>query len=149
MHFTIFMKVCKATGKNDLMWCITYRETVSGLVICSKFDAWHCEILWTYLLTRLLWFTCDYVHLILYITLHSINLKPNCEIHFFVYFQVSFQDSFERTPRILWSIPLSTFWSTLPGMFSRMLAIELNGTLPTSLTVYSHISSQDPLKHTL
>jgi len=61
------------TGKNDLTRRVTHREAVFGMVIHSIFDMWHCDILWTYALTRLLWYACDFVHWILYITLHTIH----------------------------------------------------------------------------
>jgi len=63
------------TGKNDLTRHITHREAVLGPVIHSIFDAWHYDILWTCELTWLLWYTCDYGCLILYIMLHSIKLS--------------------------------------------------------------------------
>jgi hypothetical protein len=42
------------TGKNNLMRHVTHREAVFGSVIHSIFDAWHYEVLWTYVWTRLL-----------------------------------------------------------------------------------------------
>ena len=76
------------TGKNDSTWCITHREAVFGLVIHSIFDAWHYKVLWTCALTRLLWYVCNYMRLILYIMLHSTNLKSNCQLYFFRRFQI-------------------------------------------------------------
>jgi len=76
------------TGKNDITRCITHTEAVFGLVIHSIFDMWHYEVLCTCALTRLLWYTCDYARLILYIMLHSTNLKQNCQMHFFACSQV-------------------------------------------------------------
>jgi len=54
------------TGKSDVMWCVTHREAVFGTVIHSIFDSWHYEVLWTCMLTILLWYACNYVRLILY-----------------------------------------------------------------------------------
>ena len=76
------------TGKNDLTQCITHREAVFGSVIHSIFDTWHYQVLWTCPLTRLLSYTCNYVRLILYIMLHSTNLKPICQMHCFASSQV-------------------------------------------------------------
>jgi len=70
----------KDTGKNDLMRRVTHREAVSGSVIHSIFDAWHYEVLWTCASTRILSYACNYVRLILYVMLHSTNLKPNCQM---------------------------------------------------------------------
>jgi hypothetical protein len=62
---------------------VTHRDADSESVIHSIFDAWYYEVLWTCALTRLLWYACHYVRLILYIMLHSTNLKSNCQMHFF------------------------------------------------------------------
>jgi hypothetical protein len=77
-----------STGKNDLTRCITDWKAVFGSMIHSIFDVWHYKVLWTCALTRLLWYACNYVRLILYIMLHSTNLKPNCQMHFFARSQV-------------------------------------------------------------
>jgi len=76
------------SGKNDLTRRVTHREAVCGLVIHSIFDAWHYEVLWTYMLTRLQRYTCDFVRWILYITLHTTNLKAGCQMHFIARSQV-------------------------------------------------------------
>jgi len=81
-------KVKSFTGKNNLTWCITLREAVFGSVIHSIFDAWHYKVLWTCALTRFLWYAWNYVRLILYIMLHSTNLKQHCQMHFFARSQV-------------------------------------------------------------
>jgi len=44
----------KDSGKNDLTRRVTQREAGFGTVIHSIFDAWHYEVLWTCVLTRLL-----------------------------------------------------------------------------------------------
>jgi len=41
------------------------------MVIHHIFDAWHYEVLWPYALTRILWYSEDVVHWILYITLYK------------------------------------------------------------------------------
>jgi len=48
------MKCIVLTGKNDLTRRVTHREAVFGTAIHSIFDAWHYDVLWTYVLTRLL-----------------------------------------------------------------------------------------------
>jgi len=58
------------------MRCISHREAVYMLVIHSIFDTYCYKTVWTFPLTRLVLHTCDDVYLILYITLHSTNLKP-------------------------------------------------------------------------
>jgi len=70
------------------MWRVTHREAVFGSVINSIFRTWQYKALWTCVLTRLLWYACNYVHLIVYIMLHLTNLKPNCQMHFFARSQV-------------------------------------------------------------
>jgi len=71
------------TRKNDLTWRITNREAIFGSVIHSIFDEWHYKLPWTYILTCLIWYRYHYVRLILYIMLHSTNLKPNRQMHCF------------------------------------------------------------------
>lgn len=66
-------------GKNDHMRCATHRDAVFEAVMHSTFDMRHHGILWTCNLTRLLWYLCDYGHLILCIMLHSI--KPPNTLH--------------------------------------------------------------------
>jgi len=78
------------SGKNNLMRQVTHREAVLRSVIHSILDVWHYKVLWTCALTWLLWYACNYVRLILYIMLHSTNLKPSCQMHFFARSQVYF-----------------------------------------------------------
>ena len=52
-------------------------------MIHSIFNAWHYEVQRICTLTRLLWYACSYVCLILYIIVHSINLKSNFQMHVF------------------------------------------------------------------
>ena len=73
----------KDNGKNDHTWRVIHREAVSGSGIPRIFDAWHYEVIWACASTRLLWYVRNYVRLILYIMLHSTNLKPHCQMHFF------------------------------------------------------------------
>ena len=131
---------------------VTHREAVFGPVIHSIIDAWHYEVLWTCALTRLLWYTCDYGCLILYIMLHSIKLPT--ALHCML-------------PNTLWSTLLTAIDCTLPacltyapnsalkmlpsallGMLSRTLSIAPNGTLPVCMTICSQVSSHNNLKHT-
>jgi len=144
------------TRKNDLMRHVTPREAVFGPVIHSIFDTWHYEVLWTCNLTRLLWYACNYMRLILYIMLHSTHLKPNCqmhiiacsqvrsEVHSWLHSVVHSQPAWHTFP----STPLSTFSSTLPGMLTRTLPIALDGTLPACLSIRSRVSAQDTPKYT-
>ena len=142
--------------ENDLMRRVTHREAVVGPVIHSIFDAWHYEVLRTSNLTRLLWYVCDYVRLVLYIMLHSTHLKPNCQMHIIARSQVrsevhswlhSIVHSQPGWPKLP-STPQSTFSSTLPGMLTRTLPIALDGTLLACLTIRSQVSAQDSSKYT-
>jgi len=63
----------QSTGNNDFMQHITHREAVSGTVICCILDPWHYEVLWTYTITGLLWYSCSFVCWMLSITLHTIH----------------------------------------------------------------------------
>jgi len=83
--------IVTSTGKNDLTRCITHTEAVVGTAIHRIFDAWHYQVLWTCPSIRLLWYACNYVRLILYIMLHSTNLKPNCQMHCFARSQVRYE----------------------------------------------------------
>jgi len=62
--------------------------------------------------------------------------------------QVSSQDASTYTPSTLPSTPLSMFSSWLTSMLPSMLLFALDGTLLVCLTVRSHGSSEDALKHT-
>ena len=70
------------TGNNYHAQRAAYRETVARTVIHSIFDARHYEALWTCAMAKLLLYASDYVCLILYITLHTTNLKPSCQMYF-------------------------------------------------------------------
>jgi len=108
----VYLPLC--TGTNDLtQYIVTYREVVFGMVIHSIYDAWHYEVLWTCILTRLLWHTCDDVHLILYIMLHSTNLNPNCQMHFFIPSQVCS----EVYSWLHWIVHSQLTWLTLSRYF--------------------------------
>jgi hypothetical protein len=52
------------------------------------------------------------------------------------------------TASTLPSTPPSMFSSSLPGMLPRMLTLALDGTQPACVTVHSHTSAQEALKHT-
>ena len=80
--FVLFSVYC-TTSKKILPRCVTDRLTVLCMVIHSISDTSHNEVLGTCALTRLLWYTPNYMRLIQYIMLHSTNLKPNCQMHFF------------------------------------------------------------------
>jgi hypothetical protein len=142
------------TGKNDLTRRVTHREAVFGTVIYSIFDAWHCDVLWTWTLTRLLWYACDYVRLILYIMLHStrnqtakctslhgskyaLKYTPDCTRLYTpslldLRSQVSSQDALKHTPNC-------TRWHT-PSL--------LDYTPPSSLPRRSQVHSEYAPKYT-
>jgi len=112
------------TGKNDLKRHVTYREADFGMLIHSIFDAWHYEGLWTYVLTRLLWYTCDFVRWILYITLHTIH-------HTAYYTHAAYNKLECKLPDAL--------HCTLPGTHWSKLLIALDCTLPACLNVRSQL----------
>ena len=101
---------------------------------------------------------------ILYIMLHTTNLKASWQMHFIACSQVrsevhswlhsiahsqpAWLHAPKYTPSTLPSSPPSTFSRTLPGIPSRTLLVAPDGTLPACLTVRSQVSSQDALKHT-
>jgi hypothetical protein len=62
--------------------------------------------------------------------------------------KVSSQDAPKYIRSTLPSTPPSTFSCTLPGILPRTLPLALDGTHPACLTVRSHTSSQEALKHT-
>jgi hypothetical protein len=107
------------------------------MVIHSIFDAWHYEILWTYALTRLLWYTCDFVCWILYITLHTTNLKESSQMHFIAHSHVrsevhSWSHSIAHSQPAWLYAPNCSRWHT-PSLFD----------------LRSEVSSQDAPKYTL
>jgi len=120
---------CCNTGENDLTWCVTHREAVFRMVIHRIFDAWHYEVLWTCTLTRLLWYACNYVHLILYIILHFTNLKSNYQMHFIARSQVIVHSQIIEHSQVIvrsqvhsevhswfhWIVHSQSAWLTLPS----------------------------------
>jgi hypothetical protein len=62
---------------------------------------------------------------------------------------VSSQTAHTYTPNMLPSTPPTMFSCILPDMFSGMLQIALDGTLPACLTVCSQVWSQDACKYTM
>jgi len=84
----------ECTRKNDLTRHVTHIDAVFGTAIHIIYDAWHYKAPWTWALTRLLWSACDYVRFILYIMLHTTNLKPNCQMHCLAHSQVSYEVHF-------------------------------------------------------
>ena len=147
-------------------------------MVHSIFDTWHYEVLWTYTLPRLLWYACDSVCMVLYITLHIVyimhcmtRLKASCQMHFNVCFQpaqqyipncswwntaglldlqlqVGYDGIRKHTSRTLPSSHLSMFWSTLRSILSRTVPVALHCTLHACLTFCSQVSSQDALECT-
>jgi len=70
------------TGNSDLTWRITSGEAVFGKVIHIIFHVWHYGVLWTYELTRVVWYACDFVHSILFITQHTTYFTACCQMNF-------------------------------------------------------------------
>jgi len=62
--------------------------------------------------------------------------------------QLSSEDGPKYTASMVPSTPPSMFSSTLMGMLPRTLTLALDGTQPACLTVHSHTSAQEALKHT-
>jgi hypothetical protein len=79
---------CISTGETDLTRHAIHREAVYQQVIHTIFDAWHHEVLRTYMLTTLLLYVCDYVRWIVYIMLHTTQLNASSQMHFIACSQV-------------------------------------------------------------
>ena len=124
------------TGKNDLTRRVTHREAVFGTVTHSIFDAWHYGVLWTYGVIRLLWYACDFVRWILYITLHTTNLKASCQMNFIACSQV-------RSEAHSWLHSIDT-----SSLLDCTLPITLDGHTPSLLDLRSQVRSQDAPKDT-
>ena len=67
--------------------------------------------LWTYMLTRLKWYACDFLRWILYITLHITNFKASCQMHFIAHSQVHSQ--------LHWMAHSQPAWLYAPSKLSR------------------------------
>jgi len=91
------------------------------------------NILWTYMLTRLLWYACNFVRWILYtVTLHTTKLKANYQMHFIVHSQVHSWLHWIAHSQCAWLYtPNCSRWHT-----------------PSLLDLRSQVSSQDTPKHT-
>jgi hypothetical protein len=120
------------TGTNHLTWFITHREAVFVMQIHSSFDAWHYEVLRTCALTRLLWYTCDYACLILYIMLHATILSNA------MYYLLQ---------RMLWSTLLIALHCTLPSCLTCPAKVILK-MLSSTLDIYSQQHFQYISKYT-
>jgi hypothetical protein len=120
------------TRKNDLTRHVTHREAVFGSVIHSIFDAWHYKILWTYVWTRLLWYTCDFVHRILYITLDTIHHAAK---------QASRCTSLHAPEYALKYIPDCTRWHT-PSQLDYTLTSTLRVRSQVHLRVHCQVHSR-------
>jgi len=133
------------------------------MVVHSIFDVWHYEVLWTCTLTRLLWYSSDYVHLILYIMLQSTKL-PNAlqctlpsklssgfQAHSQVRTQVHFQLHLMTLSACL-TLPFhGSVWSALwhtPEYALKYTPIALNATVTFWLNIHSKVISQDGLTYT-
>jgi len=109
------------TGRDDLIAWVTHIEAGFKMVIYTKFDVWHCEVRWTYVLTRLLWYVCNFVHWKLCITLHTVHPAAQIKLE-------------SKMVDILYCMLPSTAWS--------ILQIALDCTLPASLTVWFQLLSK-------
>ena len=102
------------------MWSLTHTGADFGMVLHHIFDVWHYAILWTYMLTRLLWYTCDLCAW--YYT--SCCNQQNCQIHLFAFILVCCQANFW-----LYSIVHSQCaWHTLPSKIWRCSPVHSNYT---------------------
>jgi len=142
------------TGKNNLMRCVTHREAVFGTAICSIFDVWHNEVLSIYLLTRLVWYACDFVRWIRYSTLHTTNLQASCQMHFIARSLVrsevhSWLHSIAHS-QPAWLYPpncsrwhtLNLLWLTLSSKLSRHSQVPLRVRSKVHLRVRSEVHSR-------
>jgi hypothetical protein len=124
-------------GQNIYICCSAYGESVSGMVINFIHNVWYYILLWTCILDRLLSYPCEYMHWILYITLHNTHLKPNCQIHFVASCKV---------PTEVQSIVCSKPALYNPDCTWLQNPSQLEYTLPSKLSqcfyVHLHVSSQ-------
>jgi len=84
---------------------------------------------------------------------YALNYTPGCTRLYTLSLldfrsQQSSQDAPKYTASTLPSTPPSMFSSTLPRMLPRTLTLALDDTQPACLTVHSHTSTQEALKHT-
>jgi len=80
------------------------------------------KVLWTYVLTRLLWYACDFVRWILYyITLHTTNWKASCQMHLIARSQFR-SEAHSWLHSIAHSQPA---WLTLSSKLSRRSLVHL------------------------
>ena len=123
--------------------------------------------LWTYMLTRLLSYACDFVRLILYITLHTTNLNASCQMHFITRSEVHSRLHSIAHSQLAWLYaPNCSRWHT-PSLLDLRSQVSSQDTpkytpgkalnhapnctgwhSPACLTIRSRDHSQDALKHT-
>jgi len=90
------------------------------------------NVQWTYMLTRLQRYACHFVRWILYITLHTANLKAGCHMHFIAHSQVhSWLHSIAHSQPARLYAPNCSRWHT-----------------PRQLDLRSQVSSQDAPMYT-
>jgi hypothetical protein len=148
---------CISTEKNDLTWCVTHRDAVFQMVIHSIFDAWHYDVLWTYTLTTLLWYACDFVCWIVYIMLHTTYMKASCQMKFIACSQVYSEVYSEVHSQLLSMAHFQLAWLMLSCKLSRYSQVHSQPawlyatkqalkTFPNTLWVHSqvhlHVCSQ-------
>jgi hypothetical protein len=141
------------------MWHVTYREAVFQTVIHTIFDRSHYEVLWTYALTTLLWYTCDFVCWIVYIMLYTTNLKASCqmhvmacsqvhsEVHSEVHYQFLAMAHFQLACLML-SSKLSSFFLVHSEYVLKYTPNVVDYMLPSKLSRYSQIHSEYTAKYT-
>ena len=150
---------CISTGKNDLKQHVTHREAVIQTVIHSIFDAWHYEVLWTYMLTTLLWYPCDFVCWIVYIMLHTTYLKASSQMNFIACSQVYSKVHSEVYSQLLSMVHFQLAWLTLSSKLSRHSQVHseyvlkytpslLDYMLASKLSRHSQIHSEYTSKYT-
>jgi hypothetical protein len=134
---------------------ITYREAVFQTVIHSIFDAWHYDVLWTYTLTALLWYVCDFVHWLVYIMPHTTYLKASSQMNFIACSQVYSEVHSEVHSQLLSMAHFQLAWLMLSRYsqvhseyFLKYTPSLLDYMLPSKLSRHSQILSEYTPKYT-
>jgi len=87
----------------------------------SIFDVWHYAVIWTYELTRILWYTCKFMQWILFITLHTTNMKQAARC------------TSLHTPMFILQYTTKCTWLNIPSPHDCTLPIALDGILTACL----------------
>jgi len=141
---------CCNTGEHNRTWCVSLGEVAFGTVICGIFDPSHNHLVWTWALSWLLWYACNYVRLILYIMQHSTNLEPNYQMHIIArsevivpcqimaYSQLILHSQVQRNLR--WIVHSQSAWLSLQSMRPRCSQVHSECVLKYTL-VYALIDT--------